>query len=238
MLVPNPQSRITGFQMEREHFSKQYDAELNEIREKLLQMGGRVEVMLTDAMKSLVERDTPLAVRTIAFDHEINHLEVEIDEKCLQVLATRQPAARDLRFLTLALKIVTDLERIGDQCAALAKRAVELNEEPPLKPYIDLPRMADWAAKMVKEALDAFVRGDDALALKVCRDDQFVDDLNEQIQRELLTFMLGDPTTISRAIKVTYVSKCIERIADHATNVAEMVIFMVKGKDIRHTLSA
>jgi phosphate transport system protein len=223
--------------MEREHFSRQYDAELNEIREKLLIMGGKVEMMLTDAMKSLVERDSPLAERTIAFDHEINHLEVEIDEKCLQVLATRQPAARDLRFLTLALKIVTDLERIGDQCAAIAKRARELNDEPPLKPYIDLPRMANWAATMVKEALDAFVRGDDALALKVCKDDQFVDDLNDQIQRELLTFMMGAPETISRAIKINYISKCIERIADHATNVAEMVIFMVKGKDIRHTLA-
>ncbi len=221
--------------MEREHFSKQYDEELNEIREKLLEMGGKVEVMITNAMKSLVERDSELADRTIAFDHEINHLEVEIDEKCLQVLATRQPAGRDLRFLTLALKIVTDLERIGDQCAAIARRVQELNQEPPLKPYIDLPRMADAASVMVTEALDAFVRGDEALALKVCKDDQFVDDLNEQIQRELLTFMMEAPETISRAIKINYISKCLERIADHATNVAEMVIFMVKGKDIRHT---
>jgi phosphate transport system protein len=223
--------------MEREHFSKQYDEELNDIREKLLEMGGKVEVMITNAMKSLVERDSELADRTIAFDHEINHLEVEIDEKCLQVLATRQPTARDLRFITLALKIVTDLERIGDQCAAIARRVRELNQEPPLKPYIDLPRMADAASVMVTEALDAFVRSDETLALKVCKDDQFVDDLNEQIQRELLTFMMGDPTTISRAIKINYVSKCLERIADHATNVAEMVIFMVKGKDIRHTVS-
>jgi phosphate transport system protein len=187
-------------------------------------------------MKSLVERDSILAERTVAFDHEINRLEVEIDEKCLQVLATRQPAARDLRFITLALKIVTDLERIGDQCTAIAKRALELNREPPLKPYIDLPRMAHWASVMVKESLDAFVRGDDELALKVCNDDQFVDDLNEQIQRELLTFMMEEPETISRAIKINYISKCIERIADHATNIAEMVIFMVKGKDIRHTM--
>ncbi|HEX8960069.1 MAG TPA: phosphate signaling complex protein PhoU [Geobacteraceae bacterium] len=223
--------------MEREHFSKQYDAELNEIREKLLEMGGKVEVMIDNAMKSLVDRDSELASQTIAFDHEINHLEVVIDEKCLQVLATRQPAARDLRFLTLALKIVTDLERIGDQCAAIAKRATELNREPALKPYIDLPRMAKAAGVMVKEALDAFVRGDDALAIKVCQDDQFVDDLNEQIQRELVTYMLEDPTTITRAIKVNYISKCLERIADHATNVAEMVIFMVKGKDIRHTIA-
>ncbi len=222
--------------MEREHISRIYDAELFEIREKLLEMGGKVEVMINNAMKSLVDRDSELAEQTIAFDHEINHLEVEIDEKCLQVLATRQPTARDLRFITLALKIVTDLERIGDQCTAVAKRALELNQEPPLKPYIDLPRMAHWAAVMVKEALDAFVSGDDALALKVCNDDQFVDDLNEQIQRELLTFMMEEPETISRAIKINYISKCIERIADHATNIAEMVIFMVKGKDIRHTM--
>ena len=223
--------------MEREHFSKIFDEELNTIREKLLEMGGKVEVMIANSMKSLVERDSELAERTIAFDHEINHLEMEIDERCLEVLARRQPAARDLRFITLALKIVTDLERIGDQCTGIAKRAKELNLEPPLKPYIDLPRMADWASMMVKEALDAFVRGDDTLAIKVCKDDQFVDELNEQIQRELLTFMMGDPTTISRAIKVNYISKCLERIADHATNVAEMVIFMVKGKDIRHTIA-
>jgi phosphate transport system protein len=223
--------------MEREHFSKQFDTELNEIREKLLEMGGKVEVMIANAMQSLVERDTELAVRTIAFDHEINQLEMEIDEKCLEVLARRQPAARDLRFITLALKIVTDLERIGDQCANIAKRAKELNQEPSLKPYIDLPRMAQAASNMVKEALDAFVRGDDNLAIKVCQDDQVVDDLNEQIQRELLTFMMGDPSTISRAIKINHISKCLERIADHATNVAEMVIFMVKGKDIRHTIA-
>ena len=223
--------------MEREHLSKRFDTDLNEIREKLLEMGGKVEVMLANAMQSLVERDSELAGRTIAFDHEINHLEMEIDEKCLEVLARRQPAARDLRFVTLALKIVTDLERIGDQCVNICKRATELNQEPSLKPYIDLPRMAQAASVMVKEALDAFVRYDDALAAKVCQDDQVVDDLNEQIQRELLTYMMGDPATISRAIKINQVSKCLERIADHATNVAEMVIFMVKGKDIRHTIA-
>lgn len=223
--------------MEREHFSKQFDAELNEIREKLLEMGGKVEVMLANAMQSLLQRDTELAERTIAFDHEINSLEMEIDEKCLEVLARRQPAARDLRFITLALKIVTDLERIGDQCANIAKRVKELNQEPALKPYIDLPRMAQAASSMVTEALDAFVRGDENLAIKVCQEDQVVDDLNEQIQRELLTFMMGDPSTITRAIRINHVSKCLERIADHATNVAEMVIFMVKGKDIRHTIA-
>ncbi len=223
--------------MEREHFSRQFDNELNQIREKLLEMGGKVEAMMANAMKSIVERDTELAERTIAFDHEINTLEMVIDEKCLEVLARRQPAARDLRFITLALKIVTDLERIGDQCANICKRARELNQEPSLKPYIDLPRMAQAASDMVKEALDAFVRGDDTLAIKVCEDDQFVDELNEQIQRELLTFMMADPKTISRAMKIIQVSKCLERVADHATNIAEMVIFMIKGKDIRHTIA-
>ena len=130
--------------MQREHIIRQYDVELKEIREKLLEMGGKVEVMIANAMKSLIERDSALAEETIAFDHHINHMEVVIDEKCLQVLALRQPAARDLRFLTLALKIVTDLERIGDQCRNIAKRAKELNEEPPLKPYIDLPRMSAY----------------------------------------------------------------------------------------------
>jgi phosphate transport system protein len=221
--------------MEREHYSRQYDTELNEIREKLLEMGGKVELMLNDALKALVERDSVRADRVIAFDHQINRLEIEIDERCLEVLARRQPAARDLRFITLAMKIVTDLERIGDQCRNIGIRTKELNEEPPLKPYIDLPRMAGHAGGMVKEALDAFVRSDDQLAMKVCRDDDFVDNLNEQIQRELLTFMMADPTTISRAMKINHVAKCVERIADHATNVAEMVIFMVKGKDIRHT---
>jgi len=142
--------------VEREHISRIYDVELFEIQGKLLEMGAKVEVMINNAMKSLVDRDSELAEQTITFDHEINHLEVEIDQKCLQVLATRQPTARDLRFITLALKIVTDLERIGDQCAAVAKRAQELNQDLPLKPYIDLPRMAHWAATMVKEALDAF----------------------------------------------------------------------------------
>ena len=218
------------------HLMTQFDTDLNEIRAKLLEMGGKVEKMIHDAMKSLVERNTELAGSTIEYDHEINRLEVEIDERCLEVLALRQPTARDLRFITLALKIVTDLERIGDQCRNIAKRARELNELPPLKPYIDLPRMATCAGTMVKDALDAFVNGDADLAYKVCRDDDLVDTLNEQIQRELLTFMIEDATTITRALKITHISKCLERIADHATNVAEMVIFMVKGKDIRHTV--
>lgn len=223
--------------MEREHISAIFDQELNDLRTRILAMGGKVEMMISESVSSLVNRDSALAERIIAMDHEINTLEVTVDEKCLELLALRQPAGRDLRFITLALKIVTDLERIGDQCANIAKRARELNDEPPLKPYIDIPRMAHWTETMLKEALDAFVRGDDELAIKVCKDDSFVDELNMQIQRELLTFMIEDPATISRALKLNYISKYLERIADHATNIAEMVIFMVKGKDIRHTIA-
>ena len=223
--------------MEREHISAIFDQELNDLRGRILAMGGKVEMMISGSVMSLVERDSGLAQRIVAMDHEVNTLEVAVDEKCLELLALRQPAARDLRFITLALKIVTDLERIGDQCANIAKRALELNDEPPLKPYIDIPRMAHWTEIMLKEALDAFVRGDDQLAIKVCKDDSFVDELNMQIQRELLSFMIEDPATISRALKLNYISKYLERIADHATNIAEMVIFMVKGKDIRHTIA-
>jgi len=223
--------------MEREHFSATFDADLDELRTMLLAMGGKVEMMISGSVKALVDRDTPLAERIVAMDHEVNHLEVTIDEKCLELLALRQPIARDLRFITLALKIVTDLERIGDKCANIAKRSSELNQEPPLKPYIDIPRMAHWTEIMVKEALDAFVRSDADLAIKVCKDDNFVDGINEQIQRELLTFMIEDANAISRSIKLNYVAKSLERIADHATNIAEMVIFMVKGKDIRHTIA-
>jgi len=221
--------------MERIHISASYDADLNDLRSKILVMGGKVELMISGSVKALEDRDSDLAERIINMDHEVNGLEVSIDEKCLQLLALRQPAASDLRFITLALKIVTDLERIGDQCANLAKRVQEINQEPPLKPYIDIPRMARCAALMLKEALDAFVRGDVNLAIKVCQDDQQIDDLHVQIQRELLSYMLEDPATISRALNLTYISKYLERIADHATNIAEMVIFMVRGKDIRHT---
>jgi len=222
--------------MGKEHMSSQFDAELNEVRVRLLEMGGKVELMIADSIKSLVERDSALAGQTILFDAEINQMEIEIDQKCLHILAKRQPAARDLRFVALALKIVTDLERIGDQCVNIARHAVELNREPQLKPYIDLPRMADAAINAVREALDAFVRGDAPTAVRICRDDKIVDDLNEQLQRELLTFMMEDTATVERAMRITSISKFLERIADHATNIAEMVVFMVEGKDIRHSI--
>jgi phosphate transport system protein len=224
--------------MQKDHLSSQFDAELATIRGRLLEMGGKVELMIVNAMKSLVERDSALAERTIAFDAEINAMELEIDRLCLHILARRQPTARDLRFVTLALKIVTDLERIGDQCASIARHALELNAQPQLKPYIDLPRMAEAANAAVKDALDAFVRGDAETAARVCREDRVVDQLNQQLQRELLTFMMEDPSTAGRALSINSVSKFLERIADHATNIAEMVIFMVEGRDIRHTRPA
>jgi phosphate transport system protein len=223
--------------MRKDHMSSQFDAELHAIRARLLEMGGKVELMIANSMRSLVERDSALAERTIALDDEINDMELEIDQKCLHVLARRQPAARDLRFVTLALKIVTDLERIGDQCASIAGHALELNREAQLKPYIDLPRMAEAANNAVRDALDAFVRGDVSSAVKVCQQDHIVDDLNVQLQRELLTFMMEDAATVGRAMRINSVSKYLERIADHATNIAEMVIFMVEGRDIRHTMA-
>jgi phosphate transport system protein len=216
------------------HIVKQYEEELRSIKEKVLRLGGIVEEQIARSIKALVERDTPLANTTIEEDHTVNGLEVEIDELCLKVLALRQPAASDLRLITTAIKIITDLERIGDMAVNICERAIELNEEPPLKPYIDIPRMAEAAQRMLKESLDAFVNGDTELATKVLGEDDFVDDLNRQIFRELLSFMIEDPKTIARAMKILFVSKYLERIADHATNIAEMVVFMVKGKVIRH----
>jgi phosphate transport system protein len=220
--------------MSERHISSDYDRALEELRQKILQMGGLVEEHLTEAMKALVQRDVALAKSLMHQDHPVNRLEMEVDDRAMRLLALRQPAARDLRFITMSLKISTDLERIGDQCVSIALRALELQAEPPLKPYIDLPRMALLAQTMVKESLDAFVAHDVVLAQRVLERDEEVDQLNDQHFRELLTFMIEDPRTIGRAMRLMFVAKSLERIADHATNIAEEVIFMVKGEDIRH----
>jgi len=217
-----------------EHTDKRYEEELKKLREEILYMGGLVEDQIQKAVKTLVDRDSELAQVIIERDHEVNRLDVEIDDICIKLLALHQPAGRDLRFITTGLKITTDLERIGDMAVNICERALELNQEPQLKPYIDIPRMARVSQRMIRESLDAFVREDTDLALKVCKDDDEVDQLNAQIFRETLTFMLENAQTISRATKIASVSKYLERIADHATNIAEMVIFMVKGKSIRH----
>lgn len=210
------------------------EKEISGLKEKLLGMGALVENQVERSIKSLVDRDNDLARDVINVDHEVNRLEVEIDEECIRLLALRQPEAGDLRFITTAMKIVTDIERIGDLGVDVAERALELNEEPLLKPYIDIPRMARAAEQMLKNALDAFVNRDAELARSVLGADDFVDDLNKQIFRELLTFMIEDARTISRAIRISYISKYLERVADHATNIAEMVVYLVEGKIIRH----
>ena len=220
--------------MPAQHTDKKYEEDLKRLRDDILTMGGLVEDQIQKAVSSLVDRDSSLAETIIQRDHEVNRLDVEIDDLCIRLLALRQPAARDLRFITTALKITTDLERIGDMAVNICERALELNAEPQLKPYIDIPRMARISERMIRESLDAFVRDDTDLALKVCKDDQEVDDLNSQIFRETVSYMIEDPHTINRAMKIGFISKYLERIADHATNIAEMVIFMVKGKSIRH----
>jgi len=217
--------------------TRHFHEELDALKQTLLAMGGLVEDQIRRAMRALLERDDVIAQEVIDRDRQVNTYDVEVDEQCVNLLALHQPAASDLRFITTAMKIVTDLERIGDQAVNIAQRALELNREPQLKPYIDLPRMADRAQRMVKESLDAFVAGDTALARQVCAADAEVDALKEQIFRELLTFMMEDPRTVSRAIRVILISRFLERVADHATNIAEMVIYLVEGKMVRHTLA-
>ncbi len=216
---------------------RHFHEELEALKQMLLTMGGLVEDQIHRVMRALVERDDTLARAVIEGDRRVNALDVEVDEKCVELIALHQPAAGDLRFITTAMKIVTDLERIGDQAVNIAQRAIELNREPQLKPYIDLPRMAEKAGRMVKESLDAFVNRDTELARRVCAEDEAVDVLKEQVFRELLTFMMEDPRTIPRAIHLILISRFLERVADHATNIAEMVIYMVEGKMVRHTLA-
>ena len=217
--------------MER-HFVEEFDR----IKSKILEMGSLVEDQLRNAMTALIERNEALAHQVIENDRRVNTFDVEIDEMALECLARYQPAAKDLRFVTTAMKISSELERMSDLAENICERAIELNEEPQLKPYIDIPYMAERARLMVKESLDAFVKTDSALARKVIQDDDFVDNLMEQLFRELLSFMLENPKTISRAIRLSFIAKYIERIADHATNVAELVVYMVEGKIIRHTI--
>jgi phosphate transport system protein len=214
---------------------RHFDEELKDLKRKLIDMGAMVESQIQGAIRGLTERDSDLARRIIANDNRVNALDVEVDEMCLRLLALHQPTASDLRFVTTGMKISTELERMSDLAESISERVIELNEEPQLKPYIDLPRMANWSMRMVKDSLDAFVNRDAALARKVCGDDDFVDNLNVQLFRELLSFMIENTQTITRAIRLTFIAKSIERIADHATNIAELVVYMVEGKIIRHT---
>jgi phosphate transport system protein len=213
-----------------------FEDELRELRVKILKLGSLVEEAIGRSIESLRERDSALAQEVINQDARINTFDVEIDEECIRLLALRQPTAGDLRFITTAMKITTDLERMGDYAVDICERALELNQEPQLKPYMDIPRMAEIAQGMLRDVLEAFLNRNPALAYEVINRDDEVDQLTVQIFNELLLFMLKDNTTISRAIKITYISKYLERIADHATNIAEMVVYMTEGKMIRHTM--
>ena len=208
--------------------------ELAYLNELLLKMAALVEVSIKSSVESLVDRESELAKQVIKEDHSINALDVEIDEECIRLLALKQPMGKDLRVITTAMKITTDLERIADNAVNIAERALELNREPLLKPYIDIPRMSGIAQGMVRDTIDAFVNEDVMLAKDVIMRDDSVDDLNEMVWKELMLIMTQDPTTVSRAVKITYISKYLERIADHATNIAETVVYMVEGKIIRH----
>lgn len=220
--------------MPKAHTDKQYEQELQQLKEKILKMGGVVEEMIARSMKALVKRDSNMAQEVVRMDPEVNGLEMKIDALCLQLLALRQPAASDLRFITIGLRASKDLERMGDLAVNVSEQAFELNREPQLKPYIDLPQIAAKTQEMVKSALDAFVKRDADLAQRVCEMDDEVDTANDRVFKELVEFMQKDSTIISRGTRLILVSRDLERIADHATNIAEEVIFMVQGRDIRH----
>jgi phosphate transport system protein len=211
-----------------------FQQELNQLKSELLKMAGLVERAISNAIEALVRRETPLAEKTIKEDAQINEMEIDIDERCLKLLALHQPMAGDLRFITSAMRFNIELERIGDLAVNIAERVISLNQEPQLKPYIDLPDMAEITKKMLRDVLDAFVNGDAALARSVCERDDRVDALNNQVFRELLTYMMSDPKTITRSVHLIIVSRYLERIADHATNIAEGVIFMAKALVIKH----
>jgi phosphate transport system protein len=212
----------------------QKEKDIEKLKEQILKMGAFVEDAIRKSMKALVERDRVLAISVIDGDAIVNNYDVEIEEECIRFLAIWQPTGSNLRLVTTAIKIITDLERMGDLAVDTCERAIEMLDEPPLKPFIDLPRMAEAAQKMLKDSLDSFVAQDADLAVQVCEADDFVDNLNQQLFNELLLYMLKDPKNIARAVRLTYIAKYLERIADHATNIAEMVVYMVKGKVIRH----
>jgi phosphate transport system protein len=212
------------------HFQK----ELEDLKQDLLKMAALVEEAISMAVQSLIKRDLDLAKKTFEGEDQINGIEIGIEDKCLKLLALRQPMAADLRFITSAMKITTDLERMGDQAVNIAERAISLNQEPQLKPYIDIPKMAEITQSMVKDVLDAFVTQNSKLAHSVCERDDLVDGLNDQVFREILTFMMSDPQTVTRAVHLMIVCRCLERIADHATNIAEDVIFMLDARVIKH----
>lgn len=217
---------------------RHFDEELNHLKQKLLMMGDLAQQMIGLSVKSLVERKESFAKEVFELESQVNHAEVEIEDLALRLLALHQPAAGDLRLLTAILKINNDLERVADQAVNISEIALRLLKEPQLKPLIDIPQMASIAQKMVRQSLEAFVHHDPALAKIVCESDDAVDRLNDQVFRELLTYMMQDPKTVTRAVDLILVARNLERVADHATNISEDVIFIEQGKNIKHHLNS
>jgi len=219
-----------------EHISKQFDAELESVRSRVLQMGGLVEAQILHAMEALISGDMESIDRVIANDHRVNGMEVELDELCSHIIARRQPAAGDLRLLITVIKTITDLERIGDEAAKIARMAKLIHAAGRMHmPRMDLSHVADRAVHILRQSLDAFARLDVAEAMDALKGDSAVDDEFRAIMRQLITFMMEDPRTISRSLEILFIAKAIERIGDHSKNMAEYVIYMVKGRDVRHT---
>ncbi|MBI4203655.1 MAG: phosphate signaling complex protein PhoU [Betaproteobacteria bacterium] len=222
---------------EHTHTLKQFDAELEAVRKRVLQMGGLVEEQTVRAVEALVDGNTQLAARVVEDDHRVNALEVAIDEDCSTIIARRQPAAGDLRMLMTVVKTITDLERIGDEAAKIARltQLIYESDRPFVPRTTEIRHVADIALGMLRNALDAFARLDLAVAARVVRQDEQVDDAFRGILRQLITFMMEDPRTISHAIEILFIAKAIERIGEHSKNMSEYVVYMVKGKDVRHT---
>ena len=214
----------------RSHFHH----ELKELQDSILRLGGMVEKNIFQAARALKERDTGLAELVMKQDREVDELEIDVEENCIRLIALHQPVAKDLRVVTTGISLTHELERMGDLAVNIAQRTLELCEEPPLKPLIDLPRMAEHAHGMLRQSLDAYVREDVEMALAVCSSDDLLDQLNSQVFRELISFMIENPRTIGVATRLILVGRYLERLGDHATNIAEMVVYMVEGRNIRH----
>jgi phosphate transport system protein len=219
------------------HTDKAYEAELQGLRDRLLEMGGLVEQAIAASVRSITERNSELAEQVKTRDREINRMEVDIDGACLRILALRQPAASDLRFIATSLKIVTDLERMGDLAVNIAERAIDLNQTPAMAPLHDLAKLADLSEAQLKKALDAFVTRDVSKAEEVMQGDHLLDALYLKIFNDLLGLMMEDSRNIRRATALMFAAKHLERFGDHATNLAEMVVYMVRGTDVRHPRS-
>jgi phosphate transport system protein len=214
-----------------------FEAQLAHIRETLLMMSSLTDRILTMSVKALVDRDDRLAESAIADDSQIDRLEITIDELVINYMATHAPVARDCRFMMVASKISSNLERIGDQATTIARRARDLSKEPPLKPFTDIPVMAQLAQEMLHDSITAFIEAKSDMTLEIIGRDRMVDDLNRQLARELTSFMIEDPKTITRCLHLLVVAKCLERVADHAENIAEEVFYLYRAQDIRHERS-